>query len=61
VSRIWADGVDWEKHTNGLWAPERQREPRGGPEFESNWGPPAIRGFGRSKPPPGTAGVRRYR
>jgi hypothetical protein len=27
-----AIGVDWEKHTNGLWAPERQREPRAGPD-----------------------------
>jgi hypothetical protein len=33
VSRIWAVGVDWDKHTNGLWAPERRREPRGGREI----------------------------
>ena len=29
------DGVHWEKHTIGSWAPERQHEPPGGPEFKS--------------------------
>jgi hypothetical protein len=29
---IRADSADWEKHTNGLWAPERQRELPGGPD-----------------------------
>jgi hypothetical protein len=29
------DSADCEKHANGLWAPERQRELPGGPEFES--------------------------
>jgi hypothetical protein len=35
VSRIWADGVDWDKHTIGSWAPDAQDEPRGGPGLES--------------------------
>jgi hypothetical protein len=35
VAQRRRDGVDCHKRTNGLWAPERQREPPGGPEFES--------------------------
>jgi hypothetical protein len=35
VSRIWADGVDCDKHTITSLALEPQNEQRGGPEIDS--------------------------